>query len=65
MPAHIVIKLNQAINEALNQPEVMKQFSDRGIVPAPGTPHDATKFINEEVEKWSQVVKLGNIRVGE
>lgn len=61
-PPAVTMKINSALNEALRQPDIVKQFADRGMTVSPGTREDNANFIKAEVEKWSQVVKAANIR---
>jgi tripartite-type tricarboxylate transporter receptor subunit TctC len=62
MPEAIVLKLNKAINSALQTSEVKGRLYALGMIPAPGTPVDYQNYINDEVAKWAAVVKAGNIR---
>jgi tripartite-type tricarboxylate transporter receptor subunit TctC len=38
------------------------RFVELGIVPASGTPAQFGKFIADETEKWSKVVKFAGIK---
>ena len=62
MPETVVAKLNKAINNALGTTEVKGRLFALGMVPAPGTPAEYQNYMNDEVTKWSAVVKAGNIR---
>ncbi len=63
LPADIVQRLNRALNNAIQNPEVRTRLLALGMTPAAGTPEDNAQYINGEVEKWSRVVKAGNIRM--
>jgi tripartite-type tricarboxylate transporter receptor subunit TctC len=61
-PAEIVDRLNQAINAGLADPHMKARFAELGGVPAAGTPAEFGKFIANETEKWSRVIKFAGIK---
>lgn len=63
LPADIVSKLNEASQAILAQPAVIERLATMSNEVTPGTPKDAASFINSEVERWIEVVKVGNIKV--
>ena len=63
LPAPIVERLNQECQAILAMPEIRQRLATMGIATMPGSAQDATRFIAAEVDKWSRVVKAGNIRV--
>jgi tripartite-type tricarboxylate transporter receptor subunit TctC len=56
-PHAIVMKLNGALREALNAPEVKKQIDNEGAVPQPGPPEAYAADIDREETKWSKVIR--------
>jgi tripartite-type tricarboxylate transporter receptor subunit TctC len=62
-PREIVTRLNQSLARILKQPEVQARLRADGVEPAHSTPEEFTRFIAEEIAKWSKVVKAGNIRI--
>lgn len=62
MPPAIAERLNRAVNAILAMPDVKTRLAAGAMVTTPGSIKDAGSFVNEEVEKWSHVVKAGNIR---
>jgi tripartite-type tricarboxylate transporter receptor subunit TctC len=56
-PAPIVAKLSAAANEALKAPDVVRAFELQGIDPLGGSPEEFAKFINEDIERWTTVLK--------
>ena len=56
-PQPIVMKLNAALREALNAPEVKTQIANEGAAPIPGTPEDYVRSIDREETKWSKVIR--------
>ena len=61
-PDEIVSKLNNEINAALADPKIRARFADLGASVAPGSPSDFGKFLVDETEKWSKVIRAGNIK---
>lgn len=62
-PAPIVAKLNQAINAALNAPELKKRLGAEGAVANPTTPEAFGKYIAAEIERWKPVISSGRVKV--
>jgi len=56
-PAPIVTKLNQLINQALNNPETQKAFLNIGLDVIHATPEQTEASILAEQNKWSELVK--------
>ncbi len=63
-PADIVKKLNSAVNEALNAPEVKDRFADLNVESRITTPEEFRGFVKEQTERWTKVVKEANIKLG-
>ena len=62
-PVAIIEKLNKEINAGLAMPKLAARLSDLGNTIAPGSPADFGKFIAEDTEKWTQVVKAMGIKL--
>ena len=61
-PEAVVNKLNQAFNQALDDPAVQQTLASQGIVRADDrAPADLGRFVDAEVEKWEAVVRSNNI----
>jgi tripartite-type tricarboxylate transporter receptor subunit TctC len=60
-PADVVARLNAAINQALQAPEVMQQMVGEGATPMPGTPQAFGALIAREIPRWREVIKAGNV----
>jgi tripartite-type tricarboxylate transporter receptor subunit TctC len=60
-PAAIVIKLNKAINEVLQDSEVQTHFAKLNLRAADGSPAKATAFIKQETSVWSDVIKEAGV----
>ena len=62
-PKEIVDKLNKEINAGLADPRLKGRLVDLGGVPMSVTPAEFGKFIADETEKWSKVVKFAGLKV--
>jgi len=60
--ADIVEKLNTVINAGLADTKLKTRLADLGAAPIPGKPGHLAKLIADETEKWSKVIKAGNIK---
>jgi len=60
-PAAIVAKLNKAINEVLQAPEVQAHFAKLNLQAAGGSPAEASVFIKQETKVWSDVIKEAHV----
>jgi tripartite-type tricarboxylate transporter receptor subunit TctC len=61
-PPEIVAKLNEAVNAALEDPEIQARLAQLGTVPAPMTTAEFSKLIADESEKWAKVLKAAGIK---
>lgn len=61
-PRAIVGKLNGAINDALKTPEVTARLKSLNVLPAGGSVADAAKFVADETQRWSAVIKKAGIQ---
>jgi tripartite-type tricarboxylate transporter receptor subunit TctC len=60
-PREIVDKLNEEINISLSDPKMKAQIAEWSSVPMIMTPAEFGKFIAEETNKWSRIIRLRNI----
>jgi tripartite-type tricarboxylate transporter receptor subunit TctC len=56
-PRAVIVRLNQAVNDALKQPDVIDVMKKGGIDPHGTTPEESAAFVKAEVEKWAKVVR--------
>jgi tripartite-type tricarboxylate transporter receptor subunit TctC len=56
-PQGIAAKINADINEALQQPDIVKRLADLSAEPVGGTTAAAAAFMRQEVERWRAVIK--------
>ena len=57
MPKDIVLKLNNAINEAAKSKDLVERFSAMGFETQPGSPEALDKKIKLETAKWAKAIK--------
>jgi tripartite-type tricarboxylate transporter receptor subunit TctC len=61
-PAEIVKKLNAAINEALQSPELIASLKKLGFETRIGSSQDFAGFIAAEIPRWAAVVKASGVK---
>jgi tripartite-type tricarboxylate transporter receptor subunit TctC len=61
-PREIVARLNDAAVKALRSPEVRERMSQIGFDVVGSTPDEFGRFMKEEVDRWTDVVKRGGIK---
>jgi tripartite-type tricarboxylate transporter receptor subunit TctC len=60
-PKDIVAKLSSEALKALENEGVREKLSNLGAVVDPAGPEQFGKFLNEEIDKWAQVIKASGI----
>ncbi len=61
-PAPVVDKLNEAINRALREPDLMQRITAPGNVVGGGSPQAFGDLVASETRRWSQLIKEKNIQ---
>jgi tripartite-type tricarboxylate transporter receptor subunit TctC len=61
-PQPIVEALNQAINKALQSPDVAEKLSKLGMDPATGTPEQFAAIVAADYAKWGPIVKSSGFK---
>ena len=56
-PKPIIDKLNDAINGAIQRPEIVKLWADQGAAPMSMTPEEFDKFLRADIVKYAEIVK--------
>jgi tripartite-type tricarboxylate transporter receptor subunit TctC len=62
VPADIVDKLNAAINEALQSPEMIASMKKLGFESRIGSSQDFATFVAAEIPRWTAVVKASGVK---
>jgi tripartite-type tricarboxylate transporter receptor subunit TctC len=63
LPRPIVTKVNQAIQEALEEPAFKERFAAMAFVSIASSPEEFTAFIAAERDKWNKVARDANVVV--
>jgi tripartite-type tricarboxylate transporter receptor subunit TctC len=56
-PDDVVLRLNEAINKALEKPEVRETITKLGATPAGGSAGQLGEFLGAQLAYWGEVVK--------
>jgi tripartite-type tricarboxylate transporter receptor subunit TctC len=56
-PKPVIDKLNAAVNAAVKRPEIIKLWTEQGVVPMSMTPEAFDKYLRGDIVKWAEVVK--------
>ena len=62
-PQGIAAKINADINDALQQPDIVRRLADLSAEPVGGTTAAAAVFMRQEVERWRAVIKATGIKL--
>jgi tripartite-type tricarboxylate transporter receptor subunit TctC len=62
VPADVVNKLNAAINEALQSPEMIASMKKLGFESKIGSSQDFAVFVAAEIPRWTAVVKASGLK---
>jgi tripartite-type tricarboxylate transporter receptor subunit TctC len=61
-PNSIIQKLNLEFNKALSNPEIKSKLINAGYFVYNNSPEQTSQKIRTELEKWGNVIKVGNIK---
>lgn len=62
-PPSVIERLNTALNEALQTPEMKEQLANIGAEPGGGKPDRLASTMKVEAERWAKVIKDANVVV--
>ena len=62
-PRDIVDKINADVNEALRQPELQDRLKNLSAEVFGGSVEKTSKYMREEIDRWSAVIKAANIEI--
>jgi tripartite-type tricarboxylate transporter receptor subunit TctC len=62
MPPAIAGKLNDAVNKAMQDPDLLARYKQLNLRPAGGTPAQMAAFLKEETKKWGNVIREAGIK---
>ena len=61
-PKAVIDRLNEAVSKIASQPEVKAAWGRQGATPMVMTPAVFDKYIQDDIAKWSRVIKSANIK---
>jgi tripartite-type tricarboxylate transporter receptor subunit TctC len=62
-PEPIVTKLNAAMRQIAQLPEIKRWFEESGLEVPRSSPEELTAFMKADIEKWVQVAKHNNLKI--
>jgi tripartite-type tricarboxylate transporter receptor subunit TctC len=62
-PREAITRLNEVTNQLLKDPAARKKLMEMGLEPAGGTPQRLAQHLDDEIKKWSEVVKFSGARI--
>jgi tripartite-type tricarboxylate transporter receptor subunit TctC len=62
-PGAIVDRLNEEIRHAIDLPDVKAWATDSGVLPAPSTPQEFRKRVENDIRQWTEIVTRNNITI--
>jgi tripartite-type tricarboxylate transporter receptor subunit TctC len=63
MPADVVRKLNGTLNQVLAAPDLREKLAAEAVDPQPMTPEAFGQYIQQDITRWTQLVKAQNLRI--
>jgi tripartite-type tricarboxylate transporter receptor subunit TctC len=63
VPKDLVNKISQALNTAVNSPDVAERLMKDGSTPHATTPAQFQAHIHSEIEKWRGVIRMAKLRL--
>jgi tripartite-type tricarboxylate transporter receptor subunit TctC len=61
-PREIVARLSSETAKVLSTSEIRARFEQLGVEPVGNSPAEATKFLEEEIAKWSGVITTAKVK---
>lgn len=62
-PEPILRRMQEALAQALSDPEVRGKIEEQGADVVASTPAECGRFLGQEIEKWGRVIRENDIRV--
>jgi len=63
VPANVIRKINEDVNEIVKSKDVVDKFAAQGAEPYLTTPQEFAAVLKADIGKWSQVVKASGASV--
>ena len=61
-PKPVIDRLNAEITKVVNRPEVRKSWQEQGAIPMAMSPSEFERYLNADIAKWANVVKVSGAR---
>ena len=61
-PRNIIARLNSEVDKILASPDLKARFLNSGLEPRGGSPEVFAEFIQEEIKKYADVIKLAKVK---
>ncbi len=61
-PKPVIQRLHAEMTRAINAPEFRERLSQSALEPAPNTPEEFRKMVENEIQRWTRVIKDAGIR---
>ena len=58
----LVARLNRELRDILAMPEVRTAFETQGMDPAASSPEEFRRLVEQDADRWAQLIKAQNIR---
>lgn len=62
LPADVTARLNQAVNAAMQTPEVKKNMHTLAMSTRTSTPEEFKEFVKKEIVKWTPIIEEANLK---
>ncbi|GAA4335168.1 tripartite tricarboxylate transporter substrate binding protein [Pigmentiphaga soli] len=62
VPDPLIHRINGNVVKVLRQPAAQKRFTEMGLDIRADTPEEATQLVNDEIARWTDVVKTAHIK---
>ncbi|SUV87196.1 putattive exported protein [Bordetella pertussis] len=62
-PQPIIAKINKDVNALLALPDVKQSIAKQGAEPAPSTPEELARLVEQETARWGKVIKDAKVTI--
>ncbi|MDB5890032.1 MAG: tripartite tricarboxylate transporter substrate binding protein [Polaromonas sp.] len=62
-PPDVISRVQQEVAKSLGSPAIKEKLLAQGAIPGGNTPQEFAAFIDSEIKKWAQVVKVSGAKV--
>jgi len=63
MPREVVARLNATLNQVLAAPDMREKLSTEAVEPLPMTPEAFGKYYQQDIARWTALVKAQNLKI--